>query len=88
MVEEDSSSSMSPITSLWYPQSFNLTDRQQCLFSGTCYLTFKTSPYWVATAGEYAIYPIIQNNYWYFNMNYYGGSGFFGKTYWLVYFYI
>lgn len=27
MVEEKSSSSSSPITSLWYPQSFNLTDR-------------------------------------------------------------
>lgn len=27
MAEENSSSSSSPITSLWYPQSFNLTDR-------------------------------------------------------------
>lgn len=88
MAEENSSSSRSSITSLWYPQSFNLTDGQQCLFSDTCYLTFNTSPYWVATAGGYVMYPIIENNHWYFNMGDYGGSGFYGKTYWLIYFYI
>lgn len=88
MLEENSSSSNLPITSLWYPQSFNLTNRQQCVFSDTCYLTFKTSPYWVAATGKYAMYTSIQNDYWFFNMNYYGESGFFGKKYWLIYFYI
>ena len=85
LAEQGSSSSYSPITSLYVPVSFTLTSGQQNVFS-QAYLSFYGSPYWVS-ATNYACYPNARSDgTWYFNMNAYDNYMFTG-TYFFIYFY-
>ena len=84
MAEENPNSQSSPITSFYCPSAFTLSNGRFTF--PTCYLTFKSSPYWAA-ASNYGCSPIDQNGYWYFNMDGYYSSGLYGKTYWIIAYY-